>query len=187
MTDAERSAPERVRISRLQEIQIPALVKLDRACSERYWEIGFDGAEVPARTTDDFYRLPKNHAVRVAEADGEVAGYIAYRDEAPGVIYIEELSVLPELSRFGIATRLLERAVEEIRELGLEHIVLCTWERAAWAAGFYAARGFREVDESAPEPVRVWLELKREGGRPYPKPGVRVLYWTIPAAAVDDD
>jgi amino-acid N-acetyltransferase len=186
-TTETRNAPERVRIGRMQEVQIPDLVRLDRACAEMYLEAGFDAAEVPARTTDDFYRLPKNHAVRVAEADGEVAGYVAYRDEAPGVVYVEELSVLPSLQRFGIATRLLAHLVEDVRSLGLGHVVLCAWERAPWAQAFYAATGFRPIDDAAPEQVRAWLELKRESGRPFPKPGVTALYWVVPSEGDDED
>jgi amino-acid N-acetyltransferase len=185
--DDDRIPPKRVRISKLQEVQIGDLVKLDHACSEMYWELGFDAAEVPARMTQEFYKLPRDHAVRVAEADYVVAGYTAFRDEAPGVAYLEELSVHPDYQRFGIGAMLLESVYEEARDKDLKEIVLRTWDKAEWARAFYAKLGFVKIDESAPLRVRDWLASKTEGDRPFLRPGESVLWRAIPKAPVVEE
>ena len=172
----QRPRPERVRISKLQEAQIAELVRIDRAAAEQYHALGFDAAEVPWRGEGDFYLLPKDYAVRVAEADHHVAGYTAYRDEPPGVVYIEELTVDPAQQRLGIGTALLERLLEESRELGLEHVVLRTWTKAVWARSFYARHGFAPIHRAAPEKVRAWVADKRGSGRPFDREGLDILW-----------
>jgi len=78
----DRIRPKRIRLSRLQESQVEALVQVEQACSAMYHDIGFDAAEVPVRTFADIAHLPRYHNVYVAEADHEVAGYVAWRDES---------------------------------------------------------------------------------------------------------
>jgi amino-acid N-acetyltransferase len=178
--DDDRVPPKKVRISGLQDVQIEALVKLDQACAEQYWELGFDAAEVPVRTHKDFYKLPKDHAVRVAEADYVVAGFAAWRDEAPGVAYLEDVSVHPDYQRFGIATKLLERVFEEARANGFKELVLRTWDKATWARAFYEKLGCKGIDDGAPPKVRDWLAAKTDGGRPFLRPGESALWVAIP-------
>jgi len=187
MSDDERRAPDKIRISKLQEAQIEALMAIDRASAEMYYELGFDGAEVPIRTEQDFYRLPRDHAVRVAEADHEVAGYAAWRDEAPGVAYLEELSVHPDYQRFGVATKLLQRVLEEARENGFPALVLRAWDKATWAQRFYAKHGFRPLGDDAPEKAREWLAEKTADGRPFLRPGERALCLAITQPDDDDE
>ncbi len=170
--------PERIRITKLQEAQIVELARIDRAAAEQYHALGFDAAEVPWRTESDFYLLPKDHAVRVAEADHAVAGYTAFRDVAPGVVYLDELSVAPELQRYGIGTALLERVLEECRELELGHILLRTWKKADWARAFYAKHRFQPIHMNAPENVRAWVAQQRGSGRPFDREGLDILWRT---------
>lgn len=177
----DRKPPRKVRFTKLQEAQIEYLLQVEAACAGMYYELGFDGAEVPPRTEQDFYRLPRDHAVRVVEADDEVAGYGAWRDEAPGVAYLEELSIHPQYQRFGLATKLLARVMEEARENNFGELVLRMWDRAPWAKAFYDKAGFRNIDDAAPAKVREWLATKTEGGRPFLRPGERVLWIRVPA------
>lgn len=177
-SDEQRTPPERVRTLKLQELHVPTLVAIDHACSERYWALGHDAAAVPQRRESDFYRLPRSHAVWVAEADGDVAGFIAFRDEAPGVGFIEDLQVHPQLQHFGIGRRLVEKAQLELRHLGFEEVVLKIWDDAPWATAFYRALGFERYDPaSAPERVRAWREEKVDTeDRPFLQPGQSVLW-----------
>ncbi len=186
MSDDDRKPPSKIRVTKLQEAQVASLLTVEAACTEMYYELGFDAAEVPPRSEQDFYRLPRDHAVRVVEADDEAVGYAAWRDEAPGVAYLEELSVHPAFQRFGLATKLLGRVFEEARESDFGELVLRTWDRAAWAKAFYEKAGFRPVDDSAPPKVRDWLALKTDGGRPFLRPGERALWVSIPKPADDD-
>lgn len=191
MTDDDRTPPTRIRTSKLQEVQVPALVSLDQACAAMYHELGFDAAEVPARTERDFYVLPKGHAVRVAEADYVVAGYSAWRDESPGVAYLEELSVHPDFQRFGVGTKLLEQVIEEALEAGFSDLVLRAWDRAPWASSFYAKNGFVPLDEAglaaASEKVRTWFQEKGESGREFLRPGESARWKKLVKQAASDD
>lgn len=170
-----RERPERVRLTGLQEAQLPALVELDRACAETYYAIGFDGAEVPVRGEADFVALQRDHNVFVAEADHVVAGYAAWRDQAPGVAYLADISVHPDFQRFGIGTRLLEAVRDDAARLGLEHVVVRCWERATWAMRFYAKHGFVRLDERAPEKVRAFRD-EQGATRPFTRPGELALW-----------
>jgi GNAT superfamily N-acetyltransferase len=182
MSDDERTRPKKIRISKLQEVHIAHLKRIDHECAEMYWNLGFDAAEVPTRTTEEFYVMPKFHAVRVAEADYVAAGFAAWRDEAPGVVYLEELAVAPEYQRFGVGRTLVNRAFEEAREGHFHEMVLRSWKKAEFAQKFYAALGFHEIDDAAPARVKEWLAEKTDGGRPFLRPGEVVLWVSIPGA-----
>lgn len=179
----DRTPPKRIRLEKLQEVHVTELLKIDRAAAEEYWALGFDAAEVPVRTNAEVYRLPKQHAVRVAEADYVVAGYSAFRDESPGVAYLEEISVHPDYRRFGIGRRLIEQVFEEARAANLKELVLRRWDKADWAVKFYEKLGFKPIDEQAPERVRGWLAEKTDGDRPFLRPGESALWVAIPKAA----
>ncbi|XYI03116.1 GNAT family N-acetyltransferase [Sorangium sp. So ce1128] len=182
----ERTAPKRLRVTGLQEAQLQALVALEQACTAMYHERGFDAAEVPARAVSDIIALTRQHDVRVAEADGEVAGYMAWRDEAPGVAYLEELSVHPDHQRRGIATRLLEELHERARELGMEQVVVRSRENASWAQAFFKKAGFAALGDHAPEKVRAWRGEQEASGRPLTRPGEVVLWAAVPARASEE-
>lgn len=188
MSDEERVAPTRVRLEKLQEVHVADLVKLDHAASDMYWQLGFDGAEVPAKTAGDFYRMPKGHAVRVAEADGDVAGYVAWRDEAPGVAFLAELAVHPSFQRFGIGKKLVGKVIEEAREHGFTELALRMSTKAEWAAKFYQALGFAPLDAaSAPPKLKEWWDEKTvDGDKPYLRPDERVLWLDLSLAADDE-
>jgi amino-acid N-acetyltransferase len=185
--DAERTPPQRIRVTGLQEAQLQALVEVERACTEMYYEIGFDGAEVPARTLSDVVALTRDHDVEVAEADHVVAGYLAWRDESPGVAYLEEISVHPDHQRVGVGSRLLETLWEGARASHLGYVVCRSWERAAWAGAFYAKAGFQRLGDDAPQKVLRWRDERAETGRPLTRPGEVVLWAAIPPKAEEED
>lgn len=183
MSDDDRTPPARVRLSKLQEVHLPALVKIDRACAEMYHAIGFDAAEVPARSHADLVDLTRGHNVFVVEADWQPAGYAAWRDEAPGVAYVEEINVSPDLQRFGLGAKLLEAIRDDARKTGLKHIVLRAWTKAKWAMAFYGKQGFHEVDGATlPDAVMGWVTHRVESGKPLVRPGEVVLFGEVGAA-----
>jgi N-acetylglutamate synthase-like GNAT family acetyltransferase len=175
MSDDERVRPSRIRVGRMQEAHLEDLVRIETGAAGMYAELGFDGATVSPRTFREIGGLARNHSVWVAEADYVAAGYVAWRDEEPGVAYIEELSVDPALHRFGIGRKLIERVIEEANELKIPSIVVRAFSQAPWAAGFYAALSFRALDDTAPPKTREWLERKLSG-QPWLRPGEVVLY-----------
>ena len=172
-----RQPPRRVRITGLQEAQLPDLVALDAACSAMYHEVGFDAAEVPSHAAADIARLTRDHDLFVAEADDVVAGWIAWRDEAPGVAFVAECSVHPDWQRLGIGAQLVRHVLERAQGAGIDVAVLRCWRRAPWAWGFYEALGFREVGPGTPsETIAAWIEDREASGRPYLRPGEAVLW-----------
>ena len=172
----ERTAPQRIRITGLQESQLAALVELEKACTAMYHDAGFDAAEVPPRNVGELARLPRDHNLHVAEADHEVAGYTAWRDEAPGIAYIAELSVHPDFQRFGIARRLWNALREDASKHGIGAAVVRCWSKAPWAMGFYKDAGFVPIDDGSPPKVRAWLDNMAASGRPVCRPG-EVALW----------
>lgn len=176
----ERTAPKRIRVTGLQEAQLPALVALEQACTAMHREAGPGVAEVEARTLADLAALTRRHDVRVAEADDEVAGYLAWRDEAPGVAVLEELSVHPDHQRCGIGTRLLAELQDRARELGLEQIVVRSREKASWARAFYEKKGFEPLGDDAPAKVRAWCSGPEASGSPLTRAGEVILWAAIP-------
>lgn len=174
MTD-DRTRPSRIRISRLREDHVEALIEVERACSAMYHDIGFDAAEVPVRTYADIAHLPRYHNVYVAEADHMPAGYVAWRDEAPGIAYIEELSVHPDFQRFGVGSKLLEKVEEDAVNAGLADLIAKKMEKATWANGFYAHHGFTELRENASARAVAW-QAEKASGRPATRAG-EVVIW----------
>ncbi len=177
----DRTPPDRVRISRLQEVQLPEIEKVDRACAAMYHAVGFDAAEVPVRSYADLFRLTHDHNVFVVEADWHPAGYAAWRDEEPGVAYVEEINVHPDVQRFGLGAKLLQAIRDDARKAGIKHIVLRAWIKASWAMAFYRKQGFVEVDGivTLPTDVMGWVTAKKESGRPVVRPGEVILFGEV--------
>lgn len=184
----DRTAPKRIRISRLQETQLVAVGEVETAATAMYYDHHFDAAEVPTRSLTEITALTRQHNVYVAEADHVVAGYAAWRDEAPGVAYVEEISVHPDFQRFGVGSRLMNEIIEDARSAKLKQVTLRCWTRAPWAMNFYKKLGFVEIDASAPDRVLAWRDERSGTGKPFTRPGEIALWAPIhEAPAVEDE
>lgn len=184
----DRKPPKRIRITGLQESQLAAVGEVESAATAMYYEHHFDAAEVPTRTLADITALTRHHNVYVAEADHEVAGYAAWRDEAPGVAYVEEISVHPDYQRFGVGSRLMAAMLEDARSHKLKHVALRCWTRAPWAMAFYKKLGFAPIDDAAPEKVLLWRDERVASGKPFTRPGEVAMWASIhePPAAPEE-
>ncbi|MEZ4299638.1 MAG: GNAT family N-acetyltransferase [Polyangiaceae bacterium] len=186
--DDERTPPERVRISRLQEVQLPDIEKVDRASAGMYEAAGFDAGVAKARSYADLADLTRGHNVLVVEADWKPAGYVAWRDEAPGVAVVEALAVDPELQRFGLGGRLVEAVRDDARKAGLKHIVVRAWAQAVWAMGFLRKCGFHEADTATlPNDVMAWVTRQEQPGEPLVRPGEALLFAEVGEAAPEPE
>ncbi|APR77353.1 Hypothetical protein A7982_02700 [Minicystis rosea] len=181
-TNDDRARPNRIRVTGMQEGQLAALVELDAACSQMYYDAGFDGAEVPLRNQGDFAALGRRNSCKVIEADQVVAAFLAWHDEAPGVAYLVDIQVHPEYQRFGLAGKLLEAMRDEARGHKLEQVVVRCWEKASWAMAFYKRQRFQPIDATAPAKVQGWKEDQLQSGHPLTRPGEVVLWSPIGAA-----
>ena len=182
----DRTPPKRIRITGLQEAQLNELIEADARCAAMYYEVGFDAAEVPVRSTAELAALTRHNNVRVAEADHVPVGFLVWRDESPGVAYLADISVHPDFQRFGVATKLLEDLKGQARGFRLKNIVVRCWEKANWALAFYKKHGFGPIDAGAPAKVQGWKD-ERSGGRPLVRPGEVVLWAPVGEAWVDEE
>jgi amino-acid N-acetyltransferase len=154
-------APQRVRITKLQDAQIDAVVAIDLAAKQSMHRAGVPASELPARGLSGVAKLTKMHNVLVADADGTVAGWCAWRDESPGVAYLEDLAVKADLHRVGIATKLLQAVREEARGLALPVLLTRCWTSVPAARAFLERAGLVPLGEEPPEVaerVALWRE-----------------------------
>jgi ribosomal protein S18 acetylase RimI-like enzyme len=98
-------------------------------------------------------------AIFVAERDGEVLGYVyagiephSWKELREEAGFIHDIVVDERGRRTGIASALMERAIEWLRERGMPRVVLGTAERNDVAQRLFAALGFR----------RTMIEMTRE-------------------------
>jgi N-acetylglutamate synthase-like GNAT family acetyltransferase len=146
--------PQKVRIAKLQDIQIDAVVAIDLVAKQAMHRAGVPASELPARGLAGIGQLTKKHNVLVADADGTVAGYAAWRDESPGVAYLEDLAVKPELRRVGIATKLIDAVREDARKVSLPVLLVRCWASVAPARALLAKVGFVALG-SEPAPPEI--------------------------------
>lgn len=153
MTEERRGPPVRVRVTGLQEAQLPELVTLERRSASLR-----AGTEIvaPPEPRDEraIVGLRRTHDVRVLEADHETAGYLAWRDEPPGVAVIEVLCIDPELRLYGLGTRLLREIGEKAPNHGIGYAVVECPRGDTTAASFLARRGFSNANP--PAPIAAW-------------------------------
>ena len=90
----------------------------------------------------------------IADVDGEPIGYAIAerRQRAPNVfspgyqwMEVDQVAVLPEHHRRGVATALLEAVVRTAREEGIPELQLSTWEFNARAQAAFTSFGFRPM------------------------------------------
>lgn len=172
----ERTPPERVRISGLQEAQLPAIVEVERACAAMHGELGAGAPEASPRTLPEIVALTRDHDVHVAEADYQVAGYLAWRDEPPGIGYITQIAVHPDYQRFGIGLRLLDEMQDRAWGYGIRFATARVRERAGWAIAFFRKAGFQPLGDNVPDRVLRWRDEQLAAGRTLTEPG-EVLMW----------
>ena len=81
----------------------------------------------------------------VAEVDEAVVGY-AVASFAGDIAELQRIGVTPAARRTGVATALLDEVVAEAPGTGANRLLLEVREDNTGALGFYAARGFIEID-----------------------------------------
>jgi ribosomal protein S18 acetylase RimI-like enzyme len=103
----------------------------------------FDERTARAIATDLLRHFPE--ACFVAEADGEVVGFILCSSIANMKATVEELAVAPESQGQGIGDALLGHALNWLRRQGFRAVELVA-HRKAFAYEFYRRRGFRDSE-----------------------------------------
>ena len=109
--------------------------------------------------------LLPNSIVRIAEADGRIAGFLALKSTE-----IDHLYVHPDYYRRGVGRQLLAEA----RALSPERLHLFTFQRNSRARALYEAHGFVAIDfndgsrneEREPDVKYVWTRTSIAAPRP---------------------
>jgi GNAT superfamily N-acetyltransferase len=173
----QRTPPERIRVKKLQEAHLPKLLALEEAAAAIYTaEFGVDNDARTVLSERDFARLTRTHDVCVVEADHQVAGYLAWIDQAPGVAFIERLVVAEDYQRFGVATVLLRAVGEKAAQHGIPHAAVMCFNRNIPALSFLAVRGFVPIDLGAPAAIESWCQQHLQAHPPAPT-AVRSCWW----------
>lgn len=164
-------------MSRDLDIRVLADGEIDRVCdiTVAAWEPAYEryranlGAELfRARYGDDWRTYKANQVrdqcerspehVRVAEVDGEIAGFVTFSiDNEKGIGKIGNNAVAPTYQGQGIATELYEHVLANFRDQGLHFATVATGLEAEYAP---ARRAYETVGfDIQRRTVRYWQEL----------------------------
>ncbi|GAB3293385.1 amino-acid N-acetyltransferase [Epidermidibacterium keratini] len=92
---------------------------------------------------------------RVAELDGRVVGFGALHVMWEDLAEVRTLAVSAEAKGTGVGGLLLERLLDDAREIGVSRVFCLTFETA-----FFEAHGFTEIEGTPVEP-EIFAELLR--------------------------
>lgn len=92
---------------------------------------------------------------RVAEVDGEIAGFGALHVMWEDLAEVRTLAVSKEFKSKGIGTIVLEHLLDDAREIGVHRVFCLTFE-----IEFFTRHGFMEIEGTPVEPD-VYVELLR--------------------------
>lgn len=154
-------------IRRAKESDLPTLGRLGALLmrthygfdSKRFLDPGTHPEEGYAWFLGEQLKDEANVVVLVAERQGEVAGYvyaglepISWKDLRDACGFIHDIVVDERGRRSGVATALLDAAMQWLRDQGAPRVVLWTAEQNEPAQGLFARLGFR----------RTMVEMTRE-------------------------
>jgi GNAT superfamily N-acetyltransferase len=143
----------------------PAIAEVERAAARVFAGTHMDWA-VDAPPTDPSWLAAAWGRgwlwVAVLAADGRVAGFLMATPLAQD-LFVQELSVHPDLHRQGIGTALLAQAAAAARKAGCAGMALTTDRTLPWNAPFYARLGFVLQERPDPE-LRDRLAAERRAG-----------------------
>lgn len=94
----------------------------------------------------DYDLQRRSRDVLVAEADGEVIGFVCtrlYRKRSIG--HVANLAVAPPYQGQGVGRRLMGAAVRHLRERGMDYARVETLEDNERARNLYPSAGFKEI------------------------------------------
>jgi ribosomal protein S18 acetylase RimI-like enzyme len=144
--DGRVNSPLGIRVRTGRKADQAALTEVDAVAWSA--ESGFPSTLVPGAHKGAFFTTenpPQAHLV--AELNGSVVGYIRLRPptrlpENAHVIQVQGLAVHPDARRHGAAGRLLDAAVEQLRQRGIRKLTLRVLSTNHGAIRLYERHGF---------------------------------------------
>ncbi len=102
----------------------------------------------------------KNDEIVIAIEGEDLSGFIVFEVFwKEKVCYIHQISVAPEYQRQGIATTLMEKAIERAKMKGCDIISLTTTLSAPWGVGLYQKLGFLQKElEDVHQEIQPYLQ-----------------------------
>lgn len=99
-----------------------------------------------------------SHSVLTArDAAGRLLGLVRTVSDGVTIVYVQDLLVVPTAHRSGIGGALLDAVLD--RSAGVRQTVLLTDDEPGQRA-FYESRGFVEVHDVEPQPLRSFVLLR---------------------------
>jgi ribosomal protein S18 acetylase RimI-like enzyme len=123
---------------------LPLLAEVDERAEALFHVSGLGLPQIP-------FVVDELHDAKAVFVAGRPPVGFVQVDEVDGLAHIEELAVVPGSMRQGLGGKLIEAACEWARQHGYPAITLITFAEVPWNGPFYAARGFVELSELAPE------------------------------------
>jgi ribosomal protein S18 acetylase RimI-like enzyme len=130
------------------------------ACDSAFSPLLSSRVFIPDYAAQLFARAERFEAWAGPRLIGLVAVYC--NDQGRREAFVSSVSVSVDWARRGIARRLLQEAIAEIRDRGFGRLALSV-DRSALALRLYRGLGF-EVEECAGEALRLSLGLREDGG-----------------------
>ena len=106
------------------------------------------------------YALPDGRLYLDISDDGIARGCIALRKLSDGKGEVKRLYVRPEYRGNGIATALVERIIEDARNIGYKELYLDTLPELESAVRLYKSFGFEETGQCNDSPVDKTIFMK---------------------------
>ena len=144
-------------VRQVHESDLPALADLAR----RTWSDAFgdsvssedEAVELGSKRSEAFFaQTLRERTTLVADADGELVGYVQFGDVSipevdarPGDRELHRVYVATELQGRGIGRQLMDAALAHPRLAAAERVYLQVWETNERAIGLYESLGFETV------------------------------------------
>jgi GNAT superfamily N-acetyltransferase len=140
----QQTASYRVRLARPDEVT--RLRTIEDAAGRIFSGLGLiDEALDVSFPLDDLVLLVGMGQVWVGCLEDDLPVGMVIASVREGVVYVEEMDVLPEHGRRGLGARLLERVCAWAQEEGYPAVTLSTFRDVPWNGPFYRKHGFREL------------------------------------------
>jgi GNAT superfamily N-acetyltransferase len=133
---------------------VPAIRLAEPADLARLSEIEVQGDQIFSRSGLGALPSPglgqSSPRASVVFVSGRPAVGFARVDEVDGMAHLDQLAVLPQMTRRGIGTALVQAAMEWAAVKGYEAMTLTTFTDSAWNEPVYSANGFLTFRELTP-------------------------------------
>lgn len=167
----------------IQEVHSTKDIELIRRLFREYAEwlnvdLSFQGFEQELASLPGVY-VPPEGMLLLAHAEGTPAGCIALRKIEQGVGEVKRMYVTPACRRQGLGRQLMQRLLEQARQVGYASLRLDTLASMTAARQLYTSFGFREIPPYYHNPLEgaVYMELHLVEPSPALKNIPRWLAW----------